>query len=66
MYVKVLENYISFIVIKSISANKKAILLVVIMPRIIIIRSWFYKNITNYKVITVSLTNYINKGICIV
>jgi hypothetical protein len=66
MYVRILENRISLTVIKSICANRKAILPVVIVPRIMIIKSWFYKNMTSYKVITVSPTGYTNEGIYIV
>jgi hypothetical protein len=48
------ENRISLIIIESISIDGKAILLVVIVPGVIIIVSWFYENITgllgNYNV----------------
>jgi hypothetical protein len=66
IYTGIPENYMSLIIIESISADSKAILPVVIIPRVIIIVSWFYENITGYKVITVSPTGYINKGIYMV
>jgi hypothetical protein len=66
IYIGIPENYISLIIIESISIDSKAILLVVIIPRVIIIVSWFYKNIIRYKVIIVSPTRYINKSIYIV
>jgi hypothetical protein len=66
IYTRIPENRISLIIIESISANGKAILLVVIIPGVIIIVSWFHENITGYKVITVSPTRYINEGIYIV
>jgi hypothetical protein len=66
MYTRIPENRISLIIIKSISADSKAIPPVVIIPRVIIMVSWFYENITGYKVITVSPTGYINEGIYMV
>jgi hypothetical protein len=60
------ENRISLTIIESISADGKAIPLVVIIPGVIIMVSWFYENITGYEVITVSPTGYINEGIYIV
>jgi hypothetical protein len=65
IYIRIPENYIFLIVIKSISADRKSILLVVIVLGVLIIGSWFNKNITSYKVITISLNKYTNKGICI-
>ena len=65
MYVKVLENCLFVIIIKSIFTNSKAILPLVIILSIIIIASQFYKNITRLKVITISLTSYTNKRIYI-
>ena len=66
IYIGIPENHISLIIIECISADSKAIPPVVIIPGIIIIVSWFYENITGYKVIIVSSTGYINKGIYIV
>ena len=63
IYTGIPENRISLIIIESISIDSKAILLVVIVPRVIIMVSWFHENITSYKVIIVSLTRYINEGI---
>jgi hypothetical protein len=65
MYVRVPKNRLSVTIIKSISVDSKAILPLVIIPSITIIVSWFYKNMTRLKVITVSLTRYTNKRICI-
>ena len=66
IYTGILENHIFLIIIKYISIDSKAIPPVVIISGIIIIISWFYKNITGYKVIIVSPIGYINKGIYIV
>jgi hypothetical protein len=56
----------SLTVIKSISADKKAIPSVVIVPKKNIIVNWFTENITGHKRITVSDFNYTNKEICII
>jgi hypothetical protein len=56
----------SLTVIKSISANRKAISLVVIVLKKNIIVNWFTENITGYKQITVSDSGYTNKEICII
>jgi hypothetical protein len=66
IYTGIPENHISLIIIESISIDSKAILLVVIVPGVIIMVSWFHENMTSYKVIIVSPTRYINKGIYIV
>jgi hypothetical protein len=66
IYIGIPENRISLIIIKYISADSKAIPLVIIVPGIIIIVSWFHENITGYKVIIVSPTGYINEGIYMV
>ena len=66
IYTGIPENHISLIIIKYISADSKAIPPVVIIPGIIIIVSWFYENITGYKVIIVSPIGYTNKGIYMV
>jgi len=66
IYTGIPENRISLIIIESISIDSKAIPLVVIVSGVMIMVSWFHENITGYKVIIVSLTRYINKGICII
>jgi hypothetical protein len=66
IYTGIPENHISLIIIESISIDSKVILLVVIIPRVIIMVSWFHENITSYKVIIVSPTRYINEGIYII
>jgi hypothetical protein len=65
MYIKVLKNRFSVTVVKSIFANGKAILSLVIVPGRNIIISWFNKQITGTKVVSVLLFGYTNKGICI-
>jgi hypothetical protein len=65
MYIKVPKNWLSFTIIESISADGKSILPLVIVPRGIIMESWFHENITGHEVITVSPSGYINEGICI-
>jgi hypothetical protein len=66
MYTRIPENRISLTIIESISIDSKAIPPVVIVPRVIIIVSWFHENMTSYEVIIVSPTRYTNEGICIV
>jgi hypothetical protein len=66
IYIGIPENRISLIIIEYISIDSKAIPPVVIIPEVIIMVSWFYENITGYKVITVSPIGYTNKGICMV
>jgi len=66
IYTGIPKNRISLTIIESISIDNKAIPLVVIVPGVIIIVSWFHENITSYKVIIVSPTRYTNEGICIV
>jgi hypothetical protein len=66
MYVSIPENRLSLTVIESISANGKAIPLVVILPGKCIMVSWFHTNMTGYEVITVSDSGYTNEEICIV
>jgi hypothetical protein len=61
----VLKNRLFVTVIKSISANGKAISFLVIMPGKNIIISWFSEQMTRAKVILVLLFDYINKEICI-
>jgi hypothetical protein len=63
MYVRVLENQLSVTVIKSISADGKAIPPLVIVPGRNIIMSWFSKQMTKAEVVLVSLFSYTNKGI---
>jgi hypothetical protein len=65
IYIRIPENYISLIIIKSISIDRNSILLVVIVSGVLIIGSWFSKNITSYKIIIVLLNRYTNKRIYI-
>jgi hypothetical protein len=53
-------------VIKSISADKKAIPSVVIVLKKNIIINWFAKNIIGHERIIVSDSGYTNKRICII
>jgi hypothetical protein len=66
IYMGIPENRISLIIIKSISIDSKVTLPVVIVPRVIIMVSWFHENITGYEVIIVSPIGYTNEGIYIV
>ena len=66
MYIRVPKNQLSLTFVKSISTDNNSILPLVIIPRRIIIESWFNENITGYKVVTISLSGYINKATCIV
>jgi hypothetical protein len=66
MYTRIPKNRMSLTIIECISANGKAIPPVVIVPRVMIMVSWFYENMTRHEVITVSPFGYTNKGICIV
>ena len=66
MYIGIPENHISLTIIESISIDSKAILLVVIIPGVMIMVSWFHENMTSHEVIIVSPTRYTNEGICMV
>jgi hypothetical protein len=66
IYIGILENRMSLIIIKYISIDSKAISPVVIIPGIIIMVSWFHENITGHEVIIVSPIGYTNEGIYIV
>jgi hypothetical protein len=66
IYIEILENRMSLIIIECISADGKVIPPVVIIPGVMIIVSWFHENMTGHKVIIVSFIGYTNKGICMV
>jgi hypothetical protein len=66
IYTGIPENRMSLTIIESISIDSKAILPVVIVPRVMIIVSWFHENMTSHEVIIVSPTRYTNEGICMV
>ena len=66
MYIRVPENRLSLTIIESISADGKAIPLVVIVLGLTIMVSWFYENMTGHEVITVSPSGYTNEGICMI
>ena len=66
MYVGVPKNQLSLTVVKSISVDGNSIPPLVIVPRRTIMESWFDDNMTGCKVVTVSLTGYTNKEVCIV
>jgi hypothetical protein len=53
-------------IIENISADRRVILLVIIIPGVIIIVFWFSDNITRHEFPIVSESGYTNKGICIV
>jgi hypothetical protein len=59
------KNWLFVTVIKNISADRKAILSLVIMLSKNIIVSWFSENITKAEGVIILLLGYINKGICI-
>jgi len=66
MYIKILENCLFVIIVKYISIDKKSILLLVIILGVIIIKKWFYKKMIRHKLVTISLSGYTNKGICLI
>ena len=66
IYIGIPENRISLTIIESISIDSKAIPPVVIVPRVMIMVSWFHENMTGHEVIIVSPTGYTNEGICMV
>jgi hypothetical protein len=66
MYVGIPKNRMFLTVIESISADKKAISLIVIVPRKNIIVNWFAENITGHERIMVSDSGYTNKRICMI
>lgn len=63
IYVGILENYILVTIIKNISANRKFILLVIIVLRKMIISNWFYENMKGNEVVIVFIFSYINNDI---
>jgi hypothetical protein len=65
MYIRIPENYLFVIIIEYISADRNTIPLVIIIPSIRIITSWFNNNITRHEFIIISESGYINKGIYI-
>jgi hypothetical protein len=66
IYVEVLENRLSVTVIECISADGRAIPPLIIIPGVMIMETWFHKNMTGQEVVTVSPTGYTNKGICMI
>jgi hypothetical protein len=65
IYIRIPENRLFIIIIEYISADRNTIPLVIIIPSIRIIISWFNNNMTRHELITVSKSGYINKGIYI-
>ena len=66
MYIKILENRLSITIVKCIFVDRKSILLLVIVLGVIIIEKWFYKKMIGHKLVTISLSSYTNKGICLI
>ena len=64
MYIKIPENRLSITIVKCISIDSKSILSLIIVLSVYIIKTWFYK-IIGYKLVIISLSSYINKGICL-
>jgi hypothetical protein len=63
IYTGIPENCLSVTIIEYISADRNTIPLIIIIPSVRIIVSWFNNNITRHELITVSESGYINKGI---
>jgi hypothetical protein len=66
IYIEIPKNRMSLTVIKSISADKKAIFSIVIILRKNIIVNWFIENMIGHERIMVSDSGYTNKRICII
>jgi hypothetical protein len=66
MYVGVPKNRLSVTVVESISADRRSIPLLIIIPGILIMELWFHENMTGQELVTVSLTGYTNEGICMI
>ena len=66
IYISIPKNRLSVTIVECISVDRKAIPLIIIIPSIIIIASWFSNNIASHKLITILESRYINKGIYIV
>jgi hypothetical protein len=64
MYIKVPKNRLFVTVVKSISADGKAIPSLVIVFNRNIMMSCFSENMTGAEVVTVLFLGYTNKGIC--
>jgi hypothetical protein len=65
MYVGILQNRLSVTVVKCISTDGKAILLLVIIPGVMIIEIWFHEKITGHKLVIISPSSYTNESIYI-
>jgi hypothetical protein len=65
MYVRIPKNRLFVTVIECIFVDGKSILLLVIVLGVYIIEKWFYKKMTGYKLVIVSLSGYTNEGICL-
>jgi hypothetical protein len=66
IYIGILENCLSVIIIEYIFVNRNIILFAIIIPSIRIIISWFNNNITRYEFIIISESGYRNKNIYII
>jgi hypothetical protein len=65
MYTGILENRLFVIIIECISIDRNTIPLVIIIPGVRIIISWFNNNITRHELIIISESGYTNKNIYI-
>lgn len=64
MYIGIPKNRMSVTVVECILVDRQAIPPVIIVPRVMIMASWFSKNMTGHELITVSELGYTNEGIC--
>jgi hypothetical protein len=66
IYIRIPENYLFIIVVKSISANRVLIPLVIIIPSRMIIVSWFNRNIIRNKLVIIFDSGYTNESIYLI
>jgi hypothetical protein len=66
IYIGILENRLSIIVIESNFTDRASIPLMIIVPGRMIIASWSNRNIIRNKLVIFSDSGYTNKSICLI
>ncbi|CZT44806.1 uncharacterized protein RSE6_05041 [Rhynchosporium secalis] len=66
MYCGVLENRMSVTIIEAVYANRTVVPLVIIIPGVMIMASFFQETITSLERLTVSESGYTHEGIILV
>ena len=66
IYIRIPKNQLLVTIVEYIFANRKAILLLIIVKGVMVIASQFNKKMTSHKLVSVSNSRYTNEGIYIV